>query len=318
VTIVVISNPASRRNRHRGTGIDAVLTARADCAHHVLEEFGRLGAHLEAALARSARAIVLNGGDGTVQAALTHLLSRYPAEVLPPLAILAGGTTNAIAAQFGRVRDRAGALRRLLRRLDAGDLQRAIVPVRALRVDFGSARAPEFGMLFGAAGITRGIRYRRALLPQPWVPDALGAIVAIASLVLGAWIGSASAAAVLRGETITIEVDGQERLQGAFAFILATTLERIVLGARPFWGRGAGAIRFTSIAHPVPRLLAHLPTLLYGGAGRSLPAGYQSRNATRIGLTLESPVTLDGEFFEPQAGMPVTLTTTGPVRFLKL
>src|SRR3546814_11434069 len=43
--------------------------------------------------------------------------------------------------------------------------------------------------------------------------------------------------------------DGRVETMDAL-LVLTTTLERLVLGSRPFWGGAGGALRFTAIAYP--------------------------------------------------------------------
>src|SRR3546814_15039037 len=50
--------------------------------------------------------------------------------------------------------------------------------------------------------------------------------------------------------------DGRVETMDAL-LVLTTTLERLVLGSRPFWGGAGGALPFTAIAYPPDGLLRH-------------------------------------------------------------
>ena len=85
--------------------------------------------------------------------------------------------------------------------------------------------------------------------------------------------------------------------------LLATTLDRLMLGLRPFWGDGRGAVRWLDVQAPPRRLAA---ALWAGGRGRPEPwmaaAGYNSGRAERLRVAMDEPFVLDGEVFEPGPG----------------
>ncbi len=311
--VALITNPRSRRNARGFEDVRAALRDRAPVPHHVLERFEALPALLSQLVRGGLDLLVVNGGDGTVQAVLSALLRGDGP--IPLLALLPGGTTNAIAADVGLHGGRRRALGRLLDRAARSDLGDCLRQRDVIRVDSGDGRE-RFGMLFGAAGIARGIRFRRELLPQRWIPDALGNAVALTALACGWSVGGRDARLVFAGDRIGVTIDGRDRGAGRFALVLVTTLDRVVLGARPFWGSGAGSLRYTGIAAPPPALLRHLPALLYGGRQRRLPYGYQSVNADSITLAMDCPFVLDGEFHEPASGRPLLLGGGNPVRFV--
>ncbi len=41
-------------------------------------------------------------------------------------------------------------------------------------------------------------------------------------------------------------------LAGQHLLLLATTLDKLILGTRPFWGGKAGPIRVSTLPYPVP------------------------------------------------------------------
>src|SRR3546814_16318417 len=84
--------------------------------------------------------------------------------------------------------------------------------------------------------------------------------------------------------------DGRVETMDAL-LVLTTTLERLVLGSRPFWGGAGGALRFTAIAYPPEGLLRNARPVLFGGEDRALPAGYLSRAGHTIALALDCPST---------------------------
>ena len=104
---------------------------------------------------------------------------------------------------------------------------------------------------------------------------------------------------------------------GRRLLVLATTLDRLVLGSRPFWRTDGRPVRFTSIAYDARAVLRHArarcSTAARIGSCRKV---FDSFGAERVELTLDSPFTIDGEFFEPEPGRPLVVTAadSGPLR----
>jgi len=97
---------------------------------------------------------------------------------------------------------------------------------------------------------------------------------------------------------------------------LATTLDRLVMGARPFWGGGSGAIRATAIPHPLPSLIRWTLPVLYGGEDRQLPAGLRSWRCDRLAVSSPTPYVLDGEFFDGPADGPLKIETGAVLTYI--
>lgn len=313
-SVAVISNPLSRRNRRGLNDINAALAGRGGVRHHVLERFDALPGLLARLADNGTGYLVVNGGDGTVHAVLGELFSGSAQGLAPALAVLAGGTSNTIAGDVGLKGERGAALARLLDAI-ADNRAAALERSRAvLRVDYGAAR-PVHGMLFGAAGITRGIRTHRRLMPWPWLPDPVATVMMLGLLLGSQLVNGRIAREVLEGETVRLRIDDAPAVAEHYSVLLASTLERIVLGSCPFWGSGDGPLRFSAVRYPPARLVRSLPRFLFGPQ-HGLPAGYASWNARRVQLRLDSAFVLDGEFYEPPAGGEVILSADEQVRFL--
>ena len=74
-SVGVISNPASRHNARGGLrAVEAVLAAQPLVRHRLAHTPQEIEAALAELAAADVRCLALNGGDGTVQAALTMLM----------------------------------------------------------------------------------------------------------------------------------------------------------------------------------------------------------------------------------------------------
>src|SRR3546814_18740932 len=97
--------------------------------------------------------LVINGGDGTVQAALTELYhGGHFGPAVPPVAVLPNGKTNLIALHLGARGDPMEALARVLEIAKSG--RGSHVVARALlAVSDGRAHTrPVLGMFLGGPG----------------------------------------------------------------------------------------------------------------------------------------------------------------------
>jgi diacylglycerol kinase family enzyme len=313
----VLSNPGSRRNR-RGLGeLRDLLDAAPNARHVVLETIGQVPEILAGFARDGVEVVAVAGGDGTVQAVLTEYYGRRSLPEVPKLAVVPRGTANMIAADAGLRRRGLEGLKRILS-ASAEELEAACLPRRILRVDNVLNAGPQCGMFFGGAGICRAIEaYRSKVHPMRLESDTAAAVT-LAGL-LGRWLLGRPRAddRIFYGDPVTLRVDGGAPVESSSLIILATTLERLILGSRPFWGGGTGALRFTEIAYPPERLLRYARRVLYGGENRHLPeSSYRSWSAQRVEVQMDCRFTLDGEFFEPTPGLPLVLTAADEARFV--
>jgi len=261
--------------------------------------------------------ILVIGGDGTVQAALTALFRDGYGQLRPRLAVLGAGTTNMIAGDVGV---RGGRRRGLRRVLEWGhDESSRLTAVRrsVLRVTVRRDAPPVFGMFFGAAGIVQGIEFWRRHVHARGLRGE-----AAAGLVLGRLLLSlvAGRPAILTPVPVMVELDGGPAREAARLAVFVSTLDRFFLGLRPYWDTAPAPLRYTAIDDRPRHLLRALPSLLRGRPSRLATAadGYTSRNVSEVRLVFDGGFTVDGELFaaERQAG-PVVLQHAGTVTFIR-
>jgi len=319
IRIGVISNPRSRANLQGLRDVTRVLAAHPHVRHYVLDEGAGLPEILADCAGRGLTLLAVNGGDGTAQSVLTGLYAKGPFETPPALALLCGGTSNTIAGNLGVQGRPERGLARLLARAGQHGIDDVLVSNSLIRIDDPARRTPSFGMFFAAAGLARAILHRRRIVPYPWVPDPIAAAVAALSLV-GDWVIHRSPEQrVIPGDRITIDLDGESHDTQRYLLLMVTTLGKVFLGSRPFWGSGPGRLRFTGLTYPPARFVASVLPLLYGSADRrNLPDGYVSRNADTIALRMNSPRCLDGEFLDPGDGESIVLSAGPVARFVRL
>jgi hypothetical protein len=178
-------------------------------------------------------------------------------------------------------------------------------------------------MFFGGAGICRAIDVCHTRVHPLKLEADTAAAVTLAGL-LGGWLlrggrGGKGGDGIFYGDRITMTLDDSRSEIMESLVILATTLDRLILRSRPFWGGGSGHLRFTAIGYPPQGLLRYAWRMLYGGEQRKLPAEtYLSRASNRVALAMDCPFTLDGEIFQPTPGRELVLTAADEARFVRL
>lgn len=253
--------------------------------------------------------VAVNGGDGTVQAVLTALLHQQPFETLPLLSVLQSGTTSMIAGDIGMRGSRVANLQKLFKWVDTGTGEPHVAqrPVLQVQTPGDDVR---YGMFFGAAGIYEGILYCRRNMHSRGLKGEIGPGLTFIRLLYDLARkknGSATAA------PITVAIDDNPPQQFDCAALLISTLERLLFGFHPFWGRETGPLRYTAVRARPRHLLRALSTIVRGREGRygTPQNGYFSHNVEQIRLNLSSGFTLDGQLYRTKTPEDTVLIQNG-------
>lgn len=314
--IGLISNPRSHRNLRGLAGIGEMVAGDADLLHVETDDMAGLPEILADFTRREVGRIVVNGGDGTIQAVMTALLNAGEAEP-QALAVLPAGRTNLIAHNIGLEGRPIDGLARLLARRRLGDpLDGVSRPV--LSLDLGDGGPATHGMFLGSAAFYRGTMMGRAGFHR------LGARgPAIVGLSLGLAVTRAllgRAGGILQGDAMTLSLDGdrQAAQERDYFLLLASALDHLVLGLAPFWGDGEGAVRLTTVSYPPHRLARALLPL---ARGRPSPwmgqSGYRSHRIASFTLATACPIIFDGQTVTPDPAVPLTISGDRRLTFLR-
>jgi diacylglycerol kinase (ATP) len=315
----LISNPNSGRNRTHLRAIAHIVAKHPRVHHCPTAGPADVPAAVATLAAKGVAVLAINGGDGTVARVLTHLLEDAPFETLPLIALLPGGTTNMNAGDVGLRGGLVKAVSRLCRWADDERIEGRLLRRAILRLDPGVGQPAACGMFFGTGAIIHGIEYCRARIHTKGIASEIGPGLAMARTMWGITRGDRRFA-----RPVGVSVAFGNAPPGPaedMLILLVSSLERLFLGMRPYWGEEDAPLHVSMIRAGAPRLLRSLPALLCGKPGphTGLAAGYQSRNVARIGLTLDGPYTLDGEMYRAsRAAGPVTISAGGTVTFIRL
>ncbi|RMD86556.1 MAG: hypothetical protein D6807_09490 [Alphaproteobacteria bacterium] len=312
----ILSNCASTQNRRRLAAVRRLVAREPHVFHFQFEDIRSIPEGLRLFADARVGLIVINGGDGTIQATLSSIINDNPFRTVPPLAILPGGRTNMIAADLGARGRPERVLRKLFRIVARGRLDRHLTERAIITLDVGDGAPPRAGLFFGTGGVVNGIEWCRRRIHPLRIPSALGHAISIAWLVLSALVGVRSSP--LRADPQTIVPDDGRRLHGRFAVVVATTLDCLLLGLRPFGEDGTGGIKFSAIAFGRGPLWRAVIALALGRFSRGGMDGCHVGRADHIRIEGPVPVTLDGEIYRPCKGRPVVLHCPGNLSFVRL
>ena len=325
--------------------------------------------------------LIVEGGDGTLQRVMTELLVKSPAAALPKVAVLPGGSTNMAAADINQHRSFRQCAARLNSILEgapqplaqrrslvcvqpsppiptndgqAGNLQPAECtatataqgPVRRQEGASGlqadpppnrtsspaSDRGRRYGWFFGIGAVCSGIGRWSEKRPGNRLQASMNT----------AWALLREFQGPRRHQQV--RVDGRQR--PVFA-MMATTLNRLLFGSRPFWqsptlrhaanphqagpseqgadgkpaalgsaGRSGAAMHSTWVFAEAQGLLRHGFKLLRGDPALGDLPGYQSGDVAGLQMEFDGPYALDGELFDNRGAMRLSLSD--PLQWLPL
>jgi len=177
--IALLSNPKSTGNVAQLPRVRAYCAEHPDIFHYEVERVEQIGEALKTIARVKPAMLIINGGDGTVQAALTELHNGgHFGHSPPPVAVLPSGKTNLIALDLGSHGDSIAAFERLVE-LAQGDLTPHLVAreLIALRHGDGSGK-PVIGMFLGGAGLADTMLYCRNKIYPLGLPNGVSHVLA--------------------------------------------------------------------------------------------------------------------------------------------
>jgi diacylglycerol kinase (ATP) len=317
VRIGLLNNLRAGRSGRR---ISKVLDVLSDYphVHHVETDSVRAVPEAFASLAReNLDLLIVNGGDGTLQYAITRVLSGMDFQDVPMIAPLRGGRTNMSALDLGAHRNPAKGLRELLEDAYGGRIEDRVVKRPVLRVETFRDPSVNYGFFFGAGMIPRAIGLTHELFPSGRTQGALGAGLVTAGLLVR--MGANKLDGVLTPDKAQISLDGEFVDSSEFTLIIASTLQRLFCRMNPFWGDEPAPVRFTSIASNAERPFMAAPGIFRGKPGALVTRenGYASRNVAAAELRMHCGFTVDGEVIAPCDDEVVRVSGDEKITFLR-
>jgi diacylglycerol kinase family enzyme len=319
--VALLSNPRSTGNQSLLPEVRSFCARHDDIFHYEVEHVDQIGPALRTIARVKPKVLVVNGGDGTVQAALTELYhGGHFGDHPPPVAVLPNGKTNLIAHDLGADGGPIEALERVLE-LARSDMMPFIVSRELISLTDGNpAGRPVLGMFLGGAGLAEAMLYCRHKIYPLGLPNWMAHGLALLLGLLGVLVGRRAGFLPTPPPPITVSVTKRGVLQGRFAFLMVTTLQRLLFsGNMPGSSPSSGAMQLLVIERSIPALMRALFWSIRGKLGGMALAGVHLERGDEIKIEgSRSSVLLDGELFQTELGRPIVLRPTPPVPFLRL
>lgn len=317
VCVALLSNPRSTGNRAMLPRIRSFCAQHSEIFHYEVESIEQIGAALATIARVRPRVLVINGGDGTVQAALTELhLGGHFGDSPPPVAVLPNGKTNLIALDLGAQGDAILALERVLE-IARGDLAAHIVPREMIALSDGGVR-PVLGMFLGGAGLADSILFCRNKIYPLGLPNGFSHVLTVLAVFMSLIFGIRAAFLPPRPGEVKVSLIRQGQIEGRFALLIVTTLHKLLLGSKTGIA-GATGLQVVAVEQNPLAVFRALFGALIGNIGRQNLQGVHLQHGDEIRIEGDhSSVILDGELFRADKGRPIVLTQTQPMPFLRL
>jgi hypothetical protein len=290
-----------------------------DIFHYEVEQVDQIGRAFQTIARVDPAVIVINGGDGTVQASLTELYqgAHFKGRV-PPIAVLPNGKTNLIALDLGIHGDPIKALERILEIAKSG-VEDHVVARELIALSDGKADSrPVLGMFLGGAGLADTMLYCRNQIYPLGLSNGLSHFITALAVIVSLLFGIRARFLPPSGNPVRISLIRDGQLVGRFAVLIVTTLERLLLGVQT-GGSARGTMKLMAVDQNLPALLRLVWASLFRRIGKARMQGIHLEQGDMIRIEGErSSVILDGELFEASEGKPIVLRSTQPVPFLRL
>ncbi len=338
--VALLSNPKSTGNRSLLPKIRSYCITNPDVFHYEVDEIGQIGNAIASIAMVKPKLIVVNGGDGTVQAALTEIYAgQYFDGTPPPVAVLPNGKTNLIAIELGAAGDPLKALHRIVT-LARGDIspfivQRELIALSEGDDDLGHVelghvdlvgnlihrpnRRPVLGMFLGGAGLADTILYCRTKIYPLGLPNGVSHVIAAIAVLFSMLSGIRTRFLPPEPHPVRVSLVRDGGGVDRFAFLIVTTLEKLLLRGHNARATGQGGLTMLAVERSGGALFKAFWAAMFGQLGQRAVAGVYVAHGDMIRIESDATsVILDGETFRATRNNPIVLRSTRPVPFFKL
>lgn len=314
--IGVLSNLRAGQRDSRIESVLEFLSTHPDVYHLETPDDTSVVPALTEMAAAGVELLVLNGGDGTVQHAMTHLYGGVFPGWNPWVAPVAGGRTNTICLDFGGEHDPVRGLAGLIEANREGRLGERVCRRAVQRVEL--AEGTHFGMFLGFGMLHRAVSLVHEIFPEGKARGTFGATVVTATLV-ARYAFNPRSGGILAPDRLRVLLDGEEQEPREWRLAMSCTLSHLFVGIRPFWGTEPAPLRVTFIEANARHIARSAVGILRGRPGpKVLPEnGYHGRNVHSYSVHLDSGVILDGELFPPIPDRVVHVSAVTDARLLR-
>ena len=321
--VALLSNPKSTGNLAQLPRIREYCADHPDVFHYEVEAADQIGEAMKVIARIRPKVLAINGGDGTVQAALTEIYNGGHFEGdPPPVAVLPSGKTNLIALDLGARGDPVQTLEKLigLARTDLKPftVERELIALRRPGEADGGDR-PVIGMFLGGARLAETMLYCREKIYPLGLPNSVAHVIAAFAGFMKLFLGLKADFLPPDTKPISLSMsDDRDQLHGRFSLLMVTTMERVLM-SMDLGDRRQGALKLLAVEDRPDTVLGAFIASVAGRLGRRRMRGVHFEQADEIVISGDSSaLILDGETFRAETGSPIHLRTALPLSFVKL
>ena len=325
--IALLSNPNSGRNRQLHK-ISELAHADTHIIHFKASTTEQFTQFVEQLKLNPVDIVVINAGDGTIQALLTLMFAHLPE--MPLLAILKGGTTNMTSGDVGIKEHCVAGLKKIIQWGGTPLRTTNTVTRPVLKIDWDAPESPVCGMFFGTGAIIEGQDYFHSQISKKGLRDSIGPALSALRLLFAINKKEQALFSPVSMQLSGWDMDHSNELaqqpviesSGKHLVTFASGLEHLFLGIHPFWGTNQGAWYFTAVRHQQQGYsLLRLFSLFWGKPHKNMTPeqGFISAKLNRLELRFNGDFTVDGERYSTNSNNQlITISLAGYASFLQL
>lgn len=316
--VALLSNPSSTGNKSLLPRVRDFAAQSPEIFHYEVNDVSEIPAALRTIARIQPKVLVINGGDGTVQATLTEMIAgNVFGTAPPPVAVLPNGKTNLIALDLGAGADPLASLEQILALVEEG-IDPHVTPRKLISLSDGLLDRPVLGMFLGGAGLADSILYCRNKIYPLGLPNWFSHVLTTIFFVLTSMFGARARWLPAPPEHMRISVHRAGALEGNFFLLMVTTLERVLMGV-PGAHANDNCLGVMAIEQRRGAILKAAWNTIRGRLGAAPFKGLHLGRGQEIRIAgKRAQVILDGEHFRAPDGGELILKPTRPVSFLNL
>lgn len=297
VRLGIVSNRFSDGNGGNLDGKGRIAIARPGTLFAAPDSRAEIPAHLRRFAEAGVDVLAIDGGDGTVRDVVSAIPETF-GDRWPPIALLPSGKTNVIARDVGGFGKGTDGLVRLFARLDhpGGNTSAR----RCLQVTWpGEPGRIAHGFVLGAGVYSHATRMAGAWSHDRGIKQGAAVALILARVLAMALAGRSGDGTAALGIGIG---EAPPPAPTPHFLMMATSLERMMLGLWPFPEAGEGSLHWLALAAPPRGLVRHLWRAWRGNLAADPARGLAGGRADALSLALDAPFVLDGELYQPGPG----------------